>query len=323
MNFRNTGLPTKITLLLFSTIFISSCLNDTLSTKEEEDPPKTDIDPNEQVSADGILEAVTWNLEWYGQTSRGPSNELSQTKNILEVMDSLKADLYAVEEVLDNQAMQDIAGNMTGYRGFTSDYSVSPSFSQQTGFIFNTNTIDSVSSGLITDGQNGNDWASGRYPMYFEFNYSYQGNTIPIYAVVIHAKAFDDQESYNRRKRAAESLYNYLMDKKPNANIIFLGDFNDDMDESIYNNAETPYKLFVDDSQNFQIATLPLSQNGATSTVNYSDMIDHIVLSDELFNLYIDDSENVFTNVENFITDYGNTTSDHYPVISKFNITQN
>ncbi|MDZ7714637.1 MAG: endonuclease/exonuclease/phosphatase family protein [Balneolaceae bacterium] len=305
-------------LLLFTTVLVS-CLSDNIT-----DPPAEEDDPQisntESVPADGILETVTWNIEWYGSNSRGPGNENLQTKNVLQVVDSLKSDLYAFQEISNQQELDGLTRYMTGYSGFIADY---VSFNQKMAFVFNTETIDSVSSGSITQNQNGYDWASGRFPLYFEFDYTYQNTTIPIYAIAIHAKAFDDQESYNRRKNAAESLYNYLINEKPNAHIIFLGDFNDDMDVSIYNNAETPYKSFVDDTQNFQIATLSLSGSGASSTVGYDDMIDHIIFSDELFNLYIDDSENVFTDAEDFITNYGNTTSDHYPVISKFNITQN
>ena len=312
-------LPRKITLLLLSCLFLSSCLSDNISDPPEDDD--TQITPTEPVAADGILETVTWNIEWYGSISQGPNNEQLQTKNVVEVIGSLKSDLYAFQEINSQSQLNNLTQYLTGYRGFVADY---VSFSQKMAFVFNTETIDSVSSGAITQNQDSFDWASGRFPLFFEFDYTYETNqTIRIYAVVIHAKAFDDQESYNRRKRAAESLYNYLITTKPDANIIFLGDFNDDMDRSIYNNAPTPYESFVDDTQNFQIATLPLSQQGASSTVGFDDMIDHIVFSDELFDLYIDDSESVYTNVENLIDDYGDSTSDHYPVIGKFDLRQN
>lgn len=310
---------TRLFVLLLGITVLTSCLSDNIT-----DPPADDDDlqfsKTDAVPADGILETTTWNIEWYGSSSRGPEDEDLQTKNVLQVVDSLKSDLYAFQEISSQQELDGLTQYMTGYRGFTADYIP---YNQKIAFVFNTETIDSLSSGSITQNQDDYDWASGRYPLYFEFNYTYQNTTIPIYAIAIHAKAFDDQESYNRRKDAADSLYSYLMNEKPDAHIIFLGDFNDDLDESIYNAAETPYKSFVDDTQNFQVATLSLSQNGTSSTVGYDDMIDHIIFSDELFNLYIDDSEKVFTNVEDFITNYGNTTSDHYPVISKFNIIQN
>lgn len=312
----------RLTLSLLVIGLLSSCLSDSLSpTHEEEPPPQEPI--TEPVPPDGILETVTWNVEWYGHTSRGPSDEALQTSNAVEVLDSLEADLYALQEVFDNDALQNIVSKMAEYRGFTSDYNTSPSFSQQTAFIYNTNTIDSLSSGLITEGQNSGDWAGGRFPMFFEFNYSFQNTTIPIYAVVIHAEAFADQESYDSRREAAQSLYNFLINNKADANIILLGDYNDDIDISTFENNETPYQPFVDDSQNFQIATAPLSQNNESSIIGFDEMIDHITLSNELFNLYVDGSEDVFMEVQDFITDYENTTTDHFPVVSRFDITQN
>ncbi|MDZ7691233.1 MAG: hypothetical protein U5K69_08900 [Balneolaceae bacterium] len=69
--------------------------------------------------------------------------------------------------------------------------------------------------------------------------------------------------------------------------------------------------------------TKSLSEKGVSSTVFYDDMIDHITISNELYDDLIDQSEQVYQQVENFIPDYGTTTSDHYPVWSKFNLSEN
>lgn len=301
------------------------------STGYEPDPPPDEPDTTETnepytditldpVAPDGQLEAVTWNLEWYGVRGNGPENELQQTENILQVIDSLRADLYAFQEVDDNQDLNRFVNAMSGYSGFVAEFI---DYDQRTAFAYNTATIDSISAGAITEGQDDYAWAGGRYPFYFEFEYTYQNTTTTIYAVVIHAKAFDDESSYDRRKQAAQDLYTYLTDQKPDANIIFLGDYNDDVDQSIYNGEETPYQPFVANSDQFRVITKALSERGISSTVYYEDMIDHITISNELYDELINDSQQVYQQAEDFIPNYGATTSDHYPVWARFNLSGN
>ncbi|MGM0546063.1 MAG: endonuclease/exonuclease/phosphatase family protein [Bacteroidota bacterium] len=290
--------------------------------EEQEEEQEETIEQNDPVPPDGILETVTWNLLGYGTGFTGPSNEDLQTENIVEVVDSLDADLYAFQEVDGQESLNEIIQYMEDYKGFTADH---VSQSQKMAFVYNTNdnTIDSVSSGPISDGQNSNAWAS-RYPMYFEFDYTYEDQTQRFFAVVIHAKAFDDEESYERRKTAAQDLYDYLTEEKPDANIILLGDYNDDVDQSIYEPdgepAETPYDQFVEDTENFDVITKKLSDAGESASINYEDIIDHITISDELFDEHVENSTLIHDPRE-YIDDYGETTSDHLPVWAKFDVT--
>lgn len=303
-------------------LFISCQSSNPVDT-EEPDTSQTDetftgltLDP---VEPDGRLETVTWNLEWYGVYGSGPENEFNQTKNILQIVDSLRADLYALQEVHDQEDLVRITASMQGYRGFVADFITQ---SQRTAFVYNTAAIDSVSSGAISqdEGQDDYTWAGGRYPLYFKFDYTYQGHSTPIFAVVIHAKAFDDESSYERRKQAAEDLYTYLTENKPGARIILLGDYNDDVDQSIYNGAETPYQPFVANDEHFRVITKIFSDNGVSSTVYYNDMIDHITISNELYGNLVAQSEDVYSEAADFIPNYGGTTSDHYPVWATFDL---
>lgn len=295
-------------------LVLSSCKSTNVSGP---DPTSDKIEP---VPADGILETVTWNIEWYGSESDGPSDEKLQTDNVIIVLDSLKADLYAFQEISTQDDLDQLTGRMMGYEGFVADYI---SYDQRTAFVYNTQTIDSVSSGRVTEFQDENDWA-GRLPLYFKFNYKRnESSTEPleIYAIVIHAKAFDDQESYQRRKRAAQSLYNYLNRMKPDARIVFLGDYNDDVDVSIYDESESPYRPFVEDADDFLVITKSLSESGQPSTVDRDQTIDHITVSNEMQPMYIQNSVRAFEPTS-FIEQYGETTSDHYPVIARFDLSR-
>jgi len=319
--FRTSSTGAFILLLVLLSHLLPACSDTGVKDPGNEDtPPETVIGP---VPPDGRLEAVTWNIEWFGTGDRGPENERLQRDNVIKVLDSLDADLYALQEIASREELTSITRRMEGFRGFVAE---EIDWIQKTAFIYNTLTIDSLSSGLITSRQNGFDWANGRYPLFFSFNYRYNSQVLPVYAVVIHAKASSDFDSYLRRRRAADSLYVYLKTEKPNANIIVLGDFNDDVDLSIIDNqSPSPYQSFTDDTANFNVVTRSISAAGRTSFLGTvtSDMVDHIVLSDELEDEYITGSEQVFDSPLNYIDRFGSTTSDHLPVWVKLNISGN
>ncbi len=319
----NFDLKTIANYLIFTLagffLFLSACNKEMVSDTDPEPPPTPDI--IEEVPADGILETVTWNIEWYGSLTDGPSNEDLQTDNIITVLDSLKADLYAFQEISTQNDLNRLTKRMTTYEGFVADYIP---YDQRTAFVYNTQTIDSISSGSVSEFQDENDWAE-RLPLYFKFNYKRNDSDtqpLEIYALVIHAKAFDDRESYQRRKRAAQSLYDYLSRMKPDAHIVFLGDYNDDVDVSIYDKSESPYRPFVEDTDNFSVITKSLSESGQPSTVRRDETIDHITVSNEMEAYYIPGSEGRLVPDDNFISNYGETTSDHYPIIAKFDVAQ-
>lgn len=306
--------------------------------EEQQDEQEEQITQNDPVSPDGVLETVTWNIEGYGDGTYGsenwgPSNEHQQTKNVLQVADSLKADLYAFQEIYNQQALKDISENMKGYKGFVANHI---NGKQKMAFVYNTNTIDSLEAGSISNVREEYQsdwsyyWANGRTPLFFRFNYTSE-NTTPqeFYAVVIHGKANTSNyaESYERRQKAAEGLYYYLKDNKPNANIILLGDYNDDVDQSIYYEEqngdnvyqETSYDEFVEDTENFDVITKKLSDAGESASINYDNIIDHITISDELFDEHIQNST-LIHDPRPYIDNYGTTTSDHLPVWAKFEI---
>lgn len=318
----------SLLLLGFILITGTACKFNNVSPEPEPEPqpaPPPPADTVGTVQPDGILEAVTWNLEWLGTgvgyaDDFGPVDEILQRNNAVEIIDSLEADLYAFQEINDQAWLDSLTTYMKGYNGIIAEHIT---YNQKTAFVYNTQTIEVVSMGAIEASQDEDAWA-GRLPFYFHFNYKYpqQDITLPVYAIVIHGKCCSDAESYQRRMRAAESLYDYLTRNKPNANIILLGDYNDDVDESIYQGAESPYAPYVNDDQNFVVITRSLSLDGQSSTVSYDDMIDHITISDELVPYYIQGSVKAFTRVSSFIEDYATTTTDHYPIIAKFNVTQ-
>jgi len=97
-----------------------------------------------------------------------------------------------------------------------------------------------------------------------------------------------------------------------------IGDWNDDLDKSIYNNQTSPFRQFANDTSNFFFASEILTDAGEQSTVYYSNMIDHICVSKNTKNGFISDTDIDVFRLDNYISSYGSSTSDHYPVYCKF-----
>ncbi|HKJ44316.1 MAG TPA: T9SS type A sorting domain-containing protein [Balneolales bacterium] len=261
------------------------------------------------------FDVATWNLEWFGAANQGPSDDSLQIANVANVLKKMDADLYAVEEVSDNNAFKKLLSLLPGYRGFEANYSQT----QKTAFIYKTSTIDSLSSRLLEPAQYGSwdyYWANGRPPLEFVFNATINGITKQFYAFDIHAKAMSDPTSYDRRVNASRDLKDYLDNNMSAANIIILGDYNDDVDASIYNDAVSPYSNFVQDSTNYRVVTSLLSKRKEASTTGYGEMIDHITISNELYPVFFDSTQQVIN--PTYINNYSYTTSDHYPVWARF-----
>src|SRR5262249_23789071 len=96
-----------------------------------------------------------------------------------------------------------------------------------------------------------------------------------------------------------------------------VGDFNDDVDTSITTGNASPYANFVTDTARYRFPTKALSDSGIASTTSFPDTIDHHLNSNEANATYVAGSVEVFR-VDSFISNYASTTSDHFPVLSRY-----
>ncbi len=150
-----------------------------------------------------------------------------------------------------------------------------------------------------------------------EATLSLEGTTRDIVILALHAKAGADLDDFTRRQDAAVALQAYLDATWPDADVWVMGDFNDDVDGSIRPGSPSPYEGFVQAAAQWRFVTDALSNGGDTSMVGGSSVIDHILVSNEAETRYVSSSATVFR-LDNTITDYRNTTSDHYPVLARF-----
>jgi hypothetical protein len=305
-------------------------------------------------STGSTLDVVNWNIEWFGATGAGfgPANDSLQEANVKIILRNLNADLYAFSEIVDTMRLRRVADSLgsnygvaiADYGSYATDVN-DPDYgsAQKNGFIYNKNIFTNVTTrGLLRyhavaqDSIDAAYWfASGRFPYLLNANVTLGGTTKNINFIAIHAKAntgtpAEQVEAYQRRKLGSQALKDTLDANFANANIIFLGDFNDDFDRTIAptTGADTvsSYQNFIIDStdaNSYISPTLPLSLNGASSTASFPNVIDHVIISNELKPALLSNSAAIRNDVASLVTNYANSTSDHYPVLTRYLIQNN
>ncbi len=266
--------------------------------------------PGEDVPKDETFEIVTWNIEWFGSAGNGPEDDEVQLNNVITVIDSIDADVFALQEIANATMFNRLIDSLSAYEGLLASFSQS----QKTAYLYKTSTVNVLESGLITQGQSSFDWANGRFPFELDFEATINGEVRQIKAYNIHAKALGEQQDYERRRDASISIKNYLDQNESNSNVIFIGDYNDEILQSSVGGQDSPYKNFDVDPE-YTVVTKSLEERGFTSRSSTS-MIDHITFSSELSDEYFVGTERVEN--PSYIGSFLSQTSDHYPVWVRF-----
>ena len=287
------------------------------------------------------LEVINWNIEWFGSPVNGPTNDAQQEQNVKTVLQNLNADLYAVSEIVDGSRLANVVNQMPGYDYVISNYGSHTNINednpsplgeaQKLAFIYKTSVFSNVTTtALLSQGINSvadltnpayDYWASGRFPFMLSADVTLNCITKNVKFILVHAKAntAPTTPSYNRRKQGADTLHYTLQQNYANDNIVILGDYNDDLDQSITDGFTiTSWSAFTNDGDNYEALTLPLSLAGKRSTVTHDNVIDHVVVSSEMEPSYMSSTANILTDVASLVSNYGSTTSDHYPVFTRY-----
>jgi hypothetical protein len=291
---------------------------------------------------DATFDVAAWNIEWYGSTGNGPTNEPLQQQNAKTVLETLNADVFLLTEIVDTVALK--ANLPVGYAASFSPFvsaGGSAATAQKVTLVYKTATVSIVSQrGLLVGQGPANAWASGRYPYLWVVDATVGGITKRIHLVGVHAKAnensspADAQEAYDRRKADVDALEDSLTTYFADVPILMLGDFNDDVDFTVANVPTTvsTYQAF-NENPAYTTVTRTLSTEGFRSFLAQDNMIDHLLVSDEITLpalggrttaevgiLYVQGSATT-ADPYTYLANYGNTTSDHLPILARFQFT--
>lgn len=294
------------------------------------------------------LEVVNWNIEWFGSPAQDPANDPLQAQNVKTVVNNINADIYGFAEAVDTTLFRNTvlpAGYQVIFSEFGSyaDDKNDPDYplAQKLAFMYRTDIIKPISTfGVLRDTYNPanpatsadgtpyKNWSSGRFPFLMQAQVKINNKIDTVYFIEVHAKAntgttADQIDSYNRRKDGNKQLKTWIDANLAGKKVIILGDFNDVLnpDKTIAPlpaGTGTSYSDFTQDTANYFPVTLPLSFAGKQSTVSFQTVIDNVILSAALNKNYIPASAEVLDGVKNLVTNYGNTTTDHYPIKTRY-----
>lgn len=268
---------------------------------------------------DTLLDVATWNVEWLGESGYGPTDENLQYNNVKNLIAQTDFDIIALQEMSNGNTFFNLSDFLfSKYGALNSTFQAT----QKMCFFYKKSMfeiIPSLSKNILL--QYANYEFATRPPLQVALQTIGGDKTDTLYFIVVHMKAntgntASKQEAYNRRKAAADYLKTYIEQDLQGKKCIVLGDWNDDLNKSIFNNLQTPYQQLLDDG--YQFATKPLSDAGKRSYAFGGGMIDHILLAKSIDSFYISSSATVFDGVGSYISNYSNTTSDHYPVYAFF-----
>ena len=288
------------------------------------------------------LDIVSWNVNWFGSPTNGPTDATLQMQNVKTVMTTINADIFEMEEVSDSVGFKSMVASIPGYScTCSSEYSYSNTpigdiYGQRVCFVYKNSLFSNVNATpLLTAYKNDTTllpdypntrtrfWASGRLPYMLTATVTINGISRYMGFVGIHARANtganNPNEVYAMRKYDVEKLKSFLDLAYPNLPYIMSGDFNDDLDETVANVATTisTYNAYINDPAHYNLFTLNLSKAGARSTTGFTDMIDHVIGSDEMASAFLTARVG---SPQTYIASYASKTTDHYPVMAKFNL---
>jgi len=264
---------------------------------------------------------TTWNTEWLSCSQYGPTDENLQLNNIVTVIKAINPDVLALQEV-GTSSLYSTIDTLVRRLGIEWGGAMVASSSydncgQNQGLIYKKAKIQFLNASLMTNAGASYDWSSGRFPVLYNINLLAGDTSIPVSFINIHAKAMGDETSYSRRKNASIALKTLLDGSGYNTKrVVVLGDLNDYLVGTQCNSclqAESPYKNFMDDVQNYKCLTSTLQDPYYGSPV-----IDNIIISNELVGNYKANSTIRELTATQGVSNYFNTTSDHVPVSAIF-----
>ncbi|MBN2496549.1 MAG: endonuclease/exonuclease/phosphatase family protein [Deltaproteobacteria bacterium] len=261
-----------------------------------------------RIGRDETFEIATWNIRNF------PSDQTSAYR-VAGLIDDMDLDVVAVQEIASTAAFDALMAALPGYYAVLSEHEYRPGEYQKTGFIYRAHEIHVRGEKLLFVE---NDYAFPRPPLEAEFDVSLPGGaSVSFVAIVIHLKAYADEDAEARRRAACEALETYLSGLVAGGQqVILLGDFNDQLDDPPGDNV---FSAFTGEPSEYNFLTQTLSDQGEYSYIPYRSLIDHILITNGLEDDYSGGStQAVDLEREPLGYDYEESISDHRPVVAVF-----
>ena len=266
-----------------------------------------------EFGTDSTFEILTWNIEWF------PKNGQITVDYVTQIIQALEIDVLAIQEVSDTLLFNQMLDELTGYESYYQS-----AWFAGLAYIYKTNAIEI--NDIYEIYTTAPYWSPfPRSPMVMDM--TYLGENIII--INNHFKCCgdgyldlddpDDEET--RRYLASNLLKEYIDTNFSNNNVIVLGDLNDILTDDTENNV---FQMILNDTENYLFADMEIA-TGNSSGWSYPwwpSHIDHILITNELFDEFENESSKVQTiKIDEFMDggfdEYYENISDHRPVALK------
>jgi endonuclease/exonuclease/phosphatase family metal-dependent hydrolase len=283
------------------------------------------VDASAQVAPLGSaerLDVATWNIEWFGSTSNGPTDLERQFNNVRAIIEGAEVDLWGVQEIASPALFQTLLDSLgDGYSGALASYTQT----QKIGFIYRNEVVDRVSVGHILESFNYE--FAGRPPLEMRTTVTLPDTSLSVTFITVHLKCCNRTASdYERRQESSTRLKNHIDFLRANQAVVVLGDFNDRVTTSTRSGFPSPFENILDDTQRYRFVTYEAEARGEHSYIgspSLRSMIDHILITHPLFNAYVEESARAWEELPAILWNYDRTSyvshvSDHLPVYAGF-----
>jgi len=263
---------------------------------------------NLHFGTDSTFEVVSWNIEWF------PKNGLVTADSVKTIIQSLAADVYALQEIDDTTLLKQVVSTIPGYSCYFKS-----TYYGGLAYVYNTNTVQVNEKYEIYTSQP--FWNTfPRSPQVLELTFNNEDYVI----LNNHFKCCGDgtlntndpNDEEMRRLSAVTLLKQYIDSLFIDERVIIVGDLNDILTDPTANNV---FNSFLNDSD-YLFVDFPIAL-GSSSNFSYPSWpshLDHILISNELFaDFSKPNSWLSCIRIDDYMSSwnaYDNNISDHRPI---------
>jgi len=286
-------------LLLIALSFLFSCEN-------ERPRPITDDLVALEISqclvpvSNTTFDIITWNVKEF------PLREDNTIKALADIIKKQNADVIALQELDKTSDLEQLLNYLEGWDGALFDEG-----NLDLGFIYKKNEAAII--GPLIPFYEDRFSPFPRAPVMVTVRHT---SGMELKLINIHLKCCGGAENEARRREASQLLKTYVDTNLPNEPVIVLGDFNDLIVEE--NEVDNVFANFISDSLDYRFADMEiaLNQADAWSYPSWPSHIDHILITNELFDKVAGTETLVLDKCDDR---YSNVISDHRPLQIRLN----
>ena len=259
----------------------------------------------------------TWNLHNF---SKWGESEY-RIADIADEIARLDADVLGVQELkvaegTAGEAPQAWGSLLAELDGFDGIHNPWDTFDTTVGLVFNTATTTVVHARALFEDDS---FAFPRAPLEATVSIEKGDSETELTVVVLHLKAF--QDSVDRRRAACSKLDTYLQ-QTPGAQVVVLGDLNDDPHDPPADNSFVGTFLHAEPTYHFVTHELPPESVTSLGYYHFVDgmridgeFLDHFILTGAAWDAFATITPTIESVPEAERSEFEDTHSDHFPVM--------